>query len=92
MAKTETVTVELPEELMASVRGAVEGGEYGSSDAVVAEALMDWSVRRGGDDVAWLREKWEEAVTDERPHVPVDEVFDRLRARYAAMIPVAAEK
>ncbi len=85
--KTETVTVELPVELLAQVRGAVEHGDYSSSNEAISDALQGWSERRGAEaeDSSWLREAWQEAENDDRPAVPMDEVFDRLKSKYKAM-------
>lgn len=46
MADAETLTVTLPADLAALVRGAVAGGQYGSSSELVGEALRDWQARR----------------------------------------------
>ena len=46
MPGIERLTVTLPSEMAATVRGAVEGGDYASSSEVVREALRDWTVRR----------------------------------------------
>jgi antitoxin ParD1/3/4 len=46
MAGIERLTVTLPSEMAATVRGAVERGDYASSSEVVREALRDWTVRR----------------------------------------------
>jgi len=87
MLKTETVTVDLPVELLAQVRGAVEDGDYPSSNEAISDALQGWSERRGvvSEDAEWLREAWDEAEKDDRPSVPMDEVFDRLKSKYRAM-------
>jgi len=94
MPKTETLTVDLPVELLAQVRGAVEHGDYRSSNEAVADALLDWSVTRSieAEDIGWLKQAWQEAIDDNSPHVPMDEVFDRLKARYQAMIVATAGK
>lgn len=91
MAKMETLTVELPEELVAQVRKAVERKEFASSDEAVAVALAEWNERREipAEDVEFLRRAWQEAEDDPRPHVPMDEVFDRLKARYAVKVTAA---
>ena len=46
MAGIERLTVTLPSEMAATVRGAVERGDYASSSEEVREALRDWTVRR----------------------------------------------
>jgi antitoxin ParD1/3/4 len=91
MVKTETLIVDLPVEVMAKVRGAVEDGEYGSDNEVVSDALLVWASRRGNEteDVEWLRQAWQESIDDGAPYVPMEEVMDRLEAKYKA---IAAER
>ena len=42
----ERLTITLPSEMAAVVKGAVEGGDYASSSEVVREALRDWKLKR----------------------------------------------
>ena len=46
MAGIERLTITLPADMAAIVRGAVEGGDYASSSEVVREALRDWKTKR----------------------------------------------
>jgi antitoxin ParD1/3/4 len=46
MAEIERLTINLPSEMAAIVKGAVEGGDYASSSEVVREALRDWKMKR----------------------------------------------
>lgn len=46
MAEIERLTITLPSEMAAVVKGAVEGGDYASSSEVVREALRDWKTKR----------------------------------------------
>ena len=46
MAGIERLTVTLPSDMAAVVKGAVEGGDYASSSEVVREALRDWKMKR----------------------------------------------
>lgn len=46
MAEIERLTITLPAEMAALVKGAVEGGDYASSSEVVREALRDWKMKR----------------------------------------------
>ena len=46
MAAIERLTITLPSEMAAVVKGAVEGGDYASSSEVVREALRDWKMKR----------------------------------------------
>jgi len=87
LPKTETVTVDLPTELLAQVRGAVEHGDYSSNDAVISDALLDWSDKRGGfiEDTDWLKQALQEADDHSGSDVPMEEVMDRLEAKYKAL-------
>ncbi len=46
MAEIERITITLPSDMAAVVKGAVEGGDYASSSEVVREALRDWKMKR----------------------------------------------
>ena len=46
MAEIERMTITLPSDIAAIVKGAVEGGDYASSSEVIREALRDWKMKR----------------------------------------------
>lgn len=46
MAEIERLTITLPSEMAAVIKGAVEGGNYASNSEVVREALRDWQMKR----------------------------------------------
>ena len=46
MAVVEKISIALPPEMAAIVRGAVETGEYASNSEVVREALREWTYQR----------------------------------------------
>ena len=46
MAGIERLTVTLPADMAAVVKGAVAGGDYASASEVVREALRDWKMKR----------------------------------------------
>ncbi len=46
MAVIERLTITLPADMAAIVRGAVDGGDYASSSEVIREALRDWKAKR----------------------------------------------
>jgi antitoxin ParD1/3/4 len=46
MAEIERMTITLPSDMAAVVKGAVEGGDYATSSEVVREALRDWKTKR----------------------------------------------
>ena len=46
MPEIERMTITLPSDMAAVVKGAVEGGDYASSSEVVREAIRDWKMKR----------------------------------------------
>ena len=46
MVAIERLTITLPSDMAATVKGAVEGGDYASNSEVVREALRDWKLKR----------------------------------------------
>ena len=91
MTTVEKMSIALPPEMAATVRQAVEAGEYASNSEVIREALRDWSYQRdlhqrGLDD---LRAMWDETMIDTHPHVPPKEILQRLRAKYQALADLA---
>jgi antitoxin ParD1/3/4 len=46
MAEIERLTITLPAEMAAVIKGAVAGGDYASTSEVVREALRDWKLKR----------------------------------------------
>jgi antitoxin ParD1/3/4 len=46
MSKIERLTITMPSDMAAVIKGAVEGGDYASSSEVVREALRDWKLKR----------------------------------------------
>src|SRR3954470_22038270 len=46
MAGIERMTVTLPADMAAVVKGAVDTGDYASNSEVVREALRDWKTKR----------------------------------------------
>jgi antitoxin ParD1/3/4 len=46
VAEIERMTITLPSEMAAVVKGAVAAGDYASSSEVLREALRDWKTKR----------------------------------------------
>jgi antitoxin ParD1/3/4 len=46
VADIERLTITLPSDMAAAVKGAVEKGDYASSSEVVREAIRDWKLKR----------------------------------------------
>jgi antitoxin ParD1/3/4 len=85
MAKVEKLSVALTPEMVAEVRAAVEGGDYGSVSEVVRDALRDWRLRRKIEtlETEELRRLVQEGI-DSGPGLDADAVFARLRTRFGA--------
>jgi antitoxin ParD1/3/4 len=66
MAEIERLTITLPSEMAAIVKGAVEGGDYASSSEVVREALRDWKMKRAlqVQELASLKADIDKGLTD----------------------------
>ena len=88
MRTIEKISVALPPEMVAVVKGAVETGEYASSSEVVRDALRDWTQKRSlrQQGIQELRRMWQEARQDPRPGVAADEVLDRLERKYQSLV------
>lgn len=46
MAEIERMTITLPSDMAAAIKGAVSGGDYASTSEVVREALREWKIKR----------------------------------------------
>ena len=46
MADIERITITLPTDMVAVVKGAVENGDYASISEVIRAALRDWKMKR----------------------------------------------
>jgi len=84
MATVEKISIALPPEMVAIIRGAVDTGEYASSSEVVRDALRDWTHKRSlrQQGIVELRQLWQEALRDKTPGIPADEALDRLERKY----------
>ena len=86
MQTIEKISIALPPEMVADLRAAVDGGDYSSASEVVREALREWKLKRKVEmlEIEELRKLVKEGI--ESGHsLDADEVFSRLRAKYAAM-------
>jgi antitoxin ParD1/3/4 len=91
MTNAEKISIALPPEMVAIVRGAVATGEYASRSEVIRDALRDWTHKRSlrQQGVAELRALWQEAIKDKRTGVATDDVLDRLERQYQAIADAA---
>ena len=66
MAEIERMTITLPSDMAAVVKGAVKGGDYASSSEVVREALRDWKMKRALQlqELASLKADIDRGLTD----------------------------
>ncbi len=46
MAEIERITITLPTDMAAAVKGAVADGDYASTSEVIREAIRDWKMKR----------------------------------------------
>lgn len=83
----EKITIALPPEMVASVRKAVDTGEYASSSEVIRDALRDWSHKRQlqQNGITELRQLWQTAREKTGPYVPAEEVMNKLERKYQAI-------
>ena len=66
MTELERMTITLPHDVAAVIKGAVEGGDYASSSEVVREALRDWKTKRALQlqELAALKADIDRGLTD----------------------------
>ena len=89
MAKHDNITAELPHDVYADVEAAVSAGEFGSLGEAVSRVMTEWATMRRIEAEAFTaraRAMITESRSDPRPPVDAEDVFDRLEAKYTAMI------
>jgi antitoxin ParD1/3/4 len=66
VAVIDRLTITLPADMIAVVKGAVEGGDYASASEVVREALRDWKTKRALQlhELAGLKADIDKGLTD----------------------------
>lgn len=66
MSEIERLTITLPSEMAASVKEAVDGGDYASASEVIREALRAWKIRRAVQmqELAALRADLQKGLDD----------------------------
>lgn len=81
MANVEKLSIALTPDMVAEMRAAVEGGDYGSVSEVVRDALRDWRLRRKLKTLESeeLRRLVQEGI-DSGPCLEANAVFAWLRA------------
>jgi len=84
MSAIERLTITVPAEMAATVRLAVDAGDYASTSEVVREALRDWVRQHDAErrELETLREAIRVGLAS-GPGVPADEVYAGLHALIA---------
>jgi antitoxin ParD1/3/4 len=79
MANVEKVSVALTSEQVATLKSAVERGEYATTSEIVREALRDWQLKREfrQEELRHLRQIWDKGAAS-GPAGKID--FTELRA------------
>ena len=82
MANVEKISVALTAELAATVRQAVNSGDYASASEVVRDALRAWQLNRATDHelAEQLRRLWDEGLSS-GPARPLDMAAIKREAR-----------
>ncbi len=83
MPEIERMTITLPAEMAAVVKGAVETGDYATSSEVVREALRDWKAKRALqlDELTALKGEIDRGLADVAAGRVRDFDADRIIAR-----------
>ncbi len=66
MSTIERLTITMPADMAAAVKGAVEDGDYASTSEVIREALRDWRSKRAHQlqELSLLRGDVEKGMAD----------------------------
>jgi antitoxin ParD1/3/4 len=97
VSKVQKISVAMPKEMIDHIRAAVDSGDYASTSEVFREAVREWRdarrpfppnypYARNMDDLRRMAQEGIDAA-DRGEVKPAEEVFDRLEAKYRAMLP-----
>jgi antitoxin ParD1/3/4 len=66
MSEIERLTITLPSEMAATVKEAVDGGDYATTSEVIREALREWKMKRAVQmqELAALRADLQKGLDD----------------------------
>ncbi len=83
MPELERLTVTVPAEMAASIKSAVEAGDYASTSEVMRAALRDWKTKRALqlDELAALKADIDQGLADVAAGRVRDFDSDRIVAR-----------
>ena len=95
MVEIERMTITLPADMAAVVKGAVKGGDYASTSEVVREALRDWKTKRALQlqELAGLKAEIDKGLADlaegRVKDFDADRIIERGRKLLASRFPSA---
>ena len=95
MAAVERLTITLPSDMAAAIKGAVNGGDYASTSEVVREAVRDWKMKRALQlqELAALKTDIDKGLADVAAgrvkDFDADRIIDRGRKLLASRSPSA---
>jgi len=84
MPDVQKVSVALTGEQLASIRCAVDAGEYATTSEIIREAIRDWQFKREmrQEDIRRLRQSWDEGkASGDAVPLNFDEVRQEARRR-----------
>jgi antitoxin ParD1/3/4 len=87
MANMEKVSIALTSEQVASLRAAVDAGEYATTSEIIREAVRDWQLKRQlrHEDINRLRQLWDAGKASGRAgDVDMKTLRNEARARAAS--------
>ncbi len=78
MSNVEKISIALTSEQVASLRSAVDEGDYATTSEAVREAVRDWQLKRAlqQEDIRRIRQLWQEGLASGSAG---DVDFDALR-------------
>ena len=88
MGRIEKISIALPEEMLQSVKEAVDSGQYASTSEVIRDALRGWQLREPlrKAEIERLRKAWEEGLASgPAKEIDFEEVKRRGRERLAEL-------
>nr|WP_314122148.1 hypothetical protein [uncultured Brevundimonas sp.] len=86
MGRHERISTDLPAYMIGQLRAAVDAGEFASTDEAVREALRHWLVGRSTASMTTDELRNHLRAERDAPGQDADAVFDRLDAKYSALV------
>lgn len=87
MSNVEKISIALTSEQVASLRAAVDDGDYATTSEAVREAVRDWQLKRElqQEDIRRIRQLWQEGLASgSAGDVDFDALRKEARQRLAA--------